>query len=77
MNWKNIQYFKEERMKKSALQVKYLKWKQADMRPIERIVVQLTEMSANSELKGQKSKLRSDYRVNEIREPEFNLVDIL
>ena len=57
MNWKNIQYFKEERMKKSALQVKYLKWKQADMRPIERIVVQLTEMSANSELEGQKSKI--------------------
>lgn len=57
MNWKNIQYFKEERMKKSALQVKHLKWKQADMRPIEKIVVQLTEMSANSELEGQKSKI--------------------
>lgn len=44
-------------MKKSALQVKHLKWKQADMRPIEKIVVQLTEMSANSELEGQKSKI--------------------
>ena len=57
MNWKNIQYFKEGRMKKNALQVKHLKCKQADMRPTERILFQLTEMSANSELEGQKSKI--------------------
>lgn len=43
---------------------------------IKGIVIQLTEMSENSEQQGQKGKIEVRYRINQIREFEFNLIDM-
>lgn len=71
VNWKDTQYFKEERVKSNAVQVKQLKWQQADWKPVKGIVVQLTQMSENVSKKVRKVKLSSDYGINQIRELEF------
>ena len=61
MIWKDMWYFKEERKKESALQVRQLKWHQPKLRPVKGIVVQLPEMSENSEQEGQKGKIEVGY----------------